>query len=250
MLKFLDSQNMKEYAKFYDKHAIENPTDLVIGSGDYDVIGELMLSAIKMVGLKSDSTLLDFGCGTGRLALKAIPFLSNGHYIGLEISKPILERAKNRVKNHAFDKKSHKSAVVNWLLQKDSNLIGLKSDSIDYISAFSVFTHLEHEDIYCYLKSFHRIAKDHCKLVASFLLMEENHTARTVFLESAKLNFKERHKQVLNIATTKSFIDEIAVLAGWNIKEWIRHDEPKFSSPNNPDMGLGQAVAIFERSHA
>lgn len=54
---------------------------------DWDEHGQLQLDFLKSRGLTPEKTLLDFGCGTGRLAAKAIPYLEAGNYTGIDISE-------------------------------------------------------------------------------------------------------------------------------------------------------------------
>ena len=64
---------------------------LSIGNGDYELIGRIELGLLLMEGLRPDSTLVDFGCGTGRLAVHVIPRLQRGgRYIGIDISETML----------------------------------------------------------------------------------------------------------------------------------------------------------------
>jgi hypothetical protein len=47
------------------------PDDAI--GGDFDLGGRIQLGVLLRQGLRPTDTLLDLGCGSGRLALKAIP---------------------------------------------------------------------------------------------------------------------------------------------------------------------------------
>jgi SAM-dependent methyltransferase len=102
---FQDKDSRKpEYRELYEKHdfitAYSLHTDLRIakdgpelaigakkdGEQDWDIHGKAQLDFLISRGLKPEHTLLDFGCGTGRLACKAIPYLNDGNYVGIDIS--------------------------------------------------------------------------------------------------------------------------------------------------------------------
>jgi ubiquinone/menaquinone biosynthesis C-methylase UbiE len=51
-----------------------------------------------MEGLRPINTLVDFGCGNGRLAIKVIPALNGGTYIGIDISDTFLKKADQRIR--------------------------------------------------------------------------------------------------------------------------------------------------------
>ena len=57
---------------------------------DWDEHGQLQLNFLISRGLTPEKTLLDFGCGTGRLACKAVPYLNPGNYTGADISEGCL----------------------------------------------------------------------------------------------------------------------------------------------------------------
>ena len=127
---------------------------------------------LQMEGLKPDSTLVDFGCGTGRLAVHVIPWLQNGgRYIGIDISETMLAHAKELV-----GKKS--TMACSWVEfpHQTTPVFPLPDKSIDLICAFSVFTHMEHENTFLYLRDGRRIIKDHGKFIYSCWPMDLAHS--------------------------------------------------------------------------
>ena len=66
------------YESLYEAHA-RSTGDEGVGGGDYDVMGEVELDVLRAEGLQPTSTLLDFGCGNGRLAVHAVPYLDARH---------------------------------------------------------------------------------------------------------------------------------------------------------------------------
>lgn len=236
-------RGVPSYAELYEQHAKVRTDDSVVGGGDFNLVSALMLSALTEAGLSPEHSLLDFGCGVGRLAIRAIPFLANGRYIGVEVSKNIISRAKKRVKESELS-----GAEQSWIVSPSPKFDRITSNSIDVIAAFSVFTHLEDEDIYSYFLEFSRISKDTSRLVASFLILGENPLAEKVFIESALKDYSSRHKEVRNVVTTRDFIEKLAMLTGWRVHNWIAHDCPSFKDDSGKLHGLGQTVAVFYKT--
>src|SRR5215211_4071190 len=69
------------YENLYETYARELEIDQVVGPGDFDLIGRIELALLQMEGLKPEDTLVDLGCGIGRLAVHVIPTLTEGSYV-------------------------------------------------------------------------------------------------------------------------------------------------------------------------
>jgi SAM-dependent methyltransferase len=75
-------------------HGREAAMELVVG-GQYQQIGILESSALVTLGLLPDHTLVDVGCGSGRLAFHLKSYLS-GKYIGTDILEASLRFASEK----------------------------------------------------------------------------------------------------------------------------------------------------------
>jgi ubiquinone/menaquinone biosynthesis C-methylase UbiE len=234
------------YQAVYEAHAQEVKDETVIGGGGFDLVGALELSALILAGLKPDHALLDFGCGIGRLAVQAIPYLSAGKYCGVDISPTLLSQAKQRCAALGPS-----SCRIDWLLERHPSLSQLLDASFDYAAAFSVFTHIEHEDTLHYLQSLRRIIRPGGKLLFSHLLIEENGAAKQIFTQSSNCSIRARYSKVRNIVSSKSMMDTLAQMSGWSVDRWIRHDEEVFLDSASGNLsGLGQAVCILSSETA
>lgn len=109
-------------------------------------------------GLKEGETVLDAGCGTGRL----IPFLytnvgKNGYVYGIDFSQEMLRIAKQKYHNENIS-----------FIKADIAQIPLSSESIDRIICFCTFPHIDNKTLA--LSEFHRLLKPSGILVICNLL--------------------------------------------------------------------------------
>lgn len=215
--------------------------EVSIGGGDYDVMGVILLSALVDAGLRPAHTLVDFGCGTGRLARHVVPWLTNGTYVGIDISTTMLAQAQAQL----ADKIGTSGANVSWLHQTNEEF-AIADHSVDMICAFSVFTHMEHEDTYRYLVAAKRIVAPGGCFVASVLTMDLP-AAREVFVESASHPLADRWSRVRNITTTYELFASVAELAGWTVERWHLGSEESIPLLGDEQRGVavGQSIAIL-----
>ena len=130
--------------------------------GSYDALGEIEKQLLIGYGLMPAHTLLDVGCGSGRLAKALVPYLGSGRFLGTDVVAELLDYAKQ-------------GCPPNWaFLQVEEIGIPFADDSADFACFFSVFTHLLHEETYCYLVEARRAVKPGGRIVFSFLEYENN----------------------------------------------------------------------------
>jgi SAM-dependent methyltransferase len=110
----------------------------VIG-GMWDEIGALQLDFLKTQGLQTESTLLDIGCGSLRLGVRAVEYLSARNYWGTDLSAALLDAGYEKEIVPAG--LNSKIARSNLVTDPDFSFEGIPSD-IDFAVAQSVFTHL------------------------------------------------------------------------------------------------------------
>lgn len=229
------------YEDLYESYAREVKIDQVIGPGDFELIGRIELALLKMEGLQPEHTLVDLGCGIGRLAVHVIPTLVGGSYIGIDISQTMLKRAKERMVQAA----PNPPCSVTWLKQTTSDF-KLPENSVDMLCAFSVFTHMEHEDTYRYLKDALRIVKPRGRFIFSCTPLSLP-IGKEVFVNSASLDLRTRWKYVRNVTTSVDYMAEIVRLAGWTPLRWYAGDEANIGPLNDGKMyALGQTSCVLE----
>ena len=229
------------YEDLYERHAQELSPASSVGDGDYDLIGRIELSVLLAAGLEPKHTLVDFGCGTGRLATHVIPRLPRGAYVGIDISRTMLDHARSSI-----DAECAGAGCQVSLKHQDGTAFDLPSESVDFFAAFSVFTHMEHEDSYRYLLDGRRVARQGARFVFSCLTMDLA-AAQGIFLASARLSVEDRWKSVRNVTTTYSYMGALAELAGWQVREWFEGDRQliPLDGSTGEKVALGQSVCVL-----
>jgi ubiquinone/menaquinone biosynthesis C-methylase UbiE len=228
------------YEQLYETHSLASSDSDAVGTGPWDIIGRLELAVLQQAGLRSSSTLVDFGCGTGRLAVHAVPALTEGHYIGIDVSQEMLRRLNARVRALP-----HTTCRVS-LHHQPRDTFPLPDASVDLVCAFSVFTHIEHEDAFRYLHDARRVVRSGGRFVFSCLTLDTE-AGRDVFLESSAKDIQTRWATVRCISTSREMMQGIAHIAGWSLVDWYRGDEKRIVLPDQAgQFAFGQSVGILE----
>jgi SAM-dependent methyltransferase len=236
-----------DYEAAYEDLAKRLPREQAIGGGGngswYELGGRIELGVLEMEGLQPTHTLVDFGCGNGRLAVKVIPRLSGGTYIGIDISETMLREAARLVRKAV----PQPPCSVRWSKQS-TPAFALASGSVDLMCAFSVFTHLEHEDTFRYLADARRVIKPQGRFVFSCLPIRLAE-AQVIFRHQASLDLKTRWRGVRNVVTTVEMMDAIARMAGWRPLKWYPADRACIRVPESGECtALGQEICVLEPS--
>lgn len=231
------------YRRSYESHALRDATDEAVGYGSYDLIGKMQLAFLRDQGLQLQDTLLDFGCGNGRLAIHAIPYLSSGKYVGTDVSRTFIGRAQERTRSIV----AASGCKVTWSVQT-TPAFPLEQGTVDMICAWSVFTHLEHEDTFRYLEAALPLVRPGGKFIFSCLPLALEY-AKAVFRDQASMNFARRWSSVRSIATSVDFMSDIARLAGWEVLQWYAGDEANIyvDGQGHP---MGQSMCVLARARA
>lgn len=107
--------------------------------GLWDEIGALQLGFLQANGLTPQHKLLDIGCGSLRLGVRAVDYLEAGNYWGTDINKSLLSTGYQKEIVPAG--LNHKLPRENLIVDADFTFAGLPR-SFDFAIAQSVFTHL------------------------------------------------------------------------------------------------------------
>lgn len=174
---------------------------LIVG-GLYDEVGKLEYHLLKFFGLEKNHNILDIGCGSGRLAYSLKNFLL-GKYVGYDILMDPLNYAKKKCSREDWE----------FNLIDGDNLSFSISNSFNFVTFFSVFTHILDEDMFIYLQESSRVLEPDGKIIFSFLDFEcESHW--TIFENSLTERNQDR---VMNRFLSRSTIQVWAKKLGLTI---------------------------------
>lgn len=88
------AEQKKEIADFYDQFS-DHQVKLGV-----NIRHRTIFSNLKKAGLTSSSKVLEIGCGIGTVSSLIIPYISNGSFLGVDISKESIEIAQKRNSNY------------------------------------------------------------------------------------------------------------------------------------------------------
>jgi len=165
------TRSVPHYIRDYERHCdnliAKYPGDIdramaeLVGGGDHEGISSLQRAVVTTTGLAPGMNMVDIGCGVGRTAY-GLRHEDIG-YLGIDVIGRPLEYARNKVNR------------PDWRFEVVTDCTIPATDaSIDYICAFSVFTHIKHEETFHYLREAHRVLKPGGHIVFSFLDFADN----------------------------------------------------------------------------
>jgi SAM-dependent methyltransferase len=213
--------------------------------GDFDALGEIEKQLLIGYGLLPEHTLLDVGCGSGRLAKRLVTYLTSGRVLGTDVVPELLEFARI-------------GCPPSWQFVLVEDLrIPFANREADFASFFSVFTHLLHEESFCYLFEARRVVKPGGLIVFSFLEFEYNWD---LFKEMCRAVIQEKHKPHLNMFIGRDAIQAWARQLGMTIVDirtgtdrFIRLPEPVTQDNGERAEGnvaFGQSVCVLRNDKA
>ena len=168
--------------------------------------------------------VLDFGCGSGRVALPLSKNFQLSSYLGLDIVPELLEYASK------ICPPDYKFAL------NQSLAIPLKDESFDAVFAFSVFTHLLQTEIAIYqMQIFNKLRKNGI-FIYSFLEMDKHWDV----FHSSTLGHYEHGKPTphLNMFLDRRQVELLASKIGFIVDRYIEPWDPE---------GCGQTTVILRK---
>jgi ubiquinone/menaquinone biosynthesis C-methylase UbiE len=207
---------VREYRQLVDDllraYDLDSAMSLAVG-GDYDAVGAGELALLKYCGLQDDSHVIDVGCGSGRLAsaLRHMPTIS---YLGTDVVPELLAYAEARC-----NRPDWRFAPVEGLA------IPAADQTADFVTFFSVFTHLTGRDSAAYLAEAKRVLKPGGTVIASFI--DPFATSRAFVIRVLRGQFIRWRsgKGILSVVTSKYRMRQlgkpIALSAEFLGPEWL-----------------------------
>lgn len=165
-------------------------------AADFLSSGWAQLHALRQFGMKPSHSVLDLGCGIGRLATILTQYLdSSGYYFGVDINLGGIawchENIHQRYDNFNFvvvnAKNDHYRHPHEYGRQEFANAdvpIPAKR-TFDFVAAYSLFTHLQWEDTKRYFDLVSAVMKPGAVFLGSWFLIDDE--ARAAIVEGKAL---------------------------------------------------------------
>jgi ubiquinone/menaquinone biosynthesis C-methylase UbiE len=131
--------------------------DLGVGGGGFKEQGQLEFDLLRFLGLKEGDFIMDVGCGSGRLPAALAASGIAVKYHGTDVVPAFLKHAKSISPKHF------------QYTRVDQIKIPERDERADFVTFFSVATHLQLFETYNYLQEARRVAKPSGVMVVSFL---------------------------------------------------------------------------------
>jgi ubiquinone/menaquinone biosynthesis C-methylase UbiE len=208
--------------------------------GQFDAYGQVEADMLRFYGLRDDATLIDVGCGSGRLAIP-LSRTHRGAYLGTDIVPDLVEFARKTCSR------------PDWRFEVVDNLeIPAAARSADMVCFFSVLTHLLHEQSYLYLEEAKRVLKPGGRIVFSFL---EFRMPFHWSVFASTVDDARRNEHPLNVFIERNAIEAWAAHLGLTVVDMRDGDEQfvPLSRPVTLDSGqvltergnLGQSICVL-----
>jgi len=133
---------LQAYAAHTDHRVLKDPQAAV--GGLWEKLGRLQFDYLVANGLKSDSKLLDLGCGTLRGGRHFIRHLKAGNYTGTDISLKAIDYGRRLVMSEGLVAREPR---LIYRRPGEAFFANLDDWGFDFVLAQSVFTHLPAEVI-------------------------------------------------------------------------------------------------------
>jgi ubiquinone/menaquinone biosynthesis C-methylase UbiE len=140
----------RSYARFWNPSTVEEAMSQIYNTTDtlgFQVAGQGDAARLEPF-LGPEQTVLDLGCGIGRVALHVAPRCAR--LWAVDVSPRMLELARERMSGHAN---------VSYALCRDVEIPDVPTGSVDLAYSFLVLQHLEREDAFLLLEELHRVVR-------------------------------------------------------------------------------------------
>jgi SAM-dependent methyltransferase len=155
------------------------PPELVQQIGGPLERGFYWLDYLKSSGLKPHHSLLDLGSGIGRLAIPLTKYLTTGHYSGLDVLEPSIRWCQENITSRYPSFRFHRADLHNSFFNPSANtqasdyVFPFPVQAFDWVTALSLFTHLQPAAKSNYLRQAAVALKPGGYMLATFFLLNE-----------------------------------------------------------------------------
>lgn len=210
-----------------------------VGDGDFREIGsEFLRHFIELGGLKPNESVLDVGCGIGRMAAPLTRYLDKqGRYEGFDIVSDGIDWSVKNIGSRFSNFRFQFLDIYNRNYNPKGRLKAAEakfpypSESFDFVFLTSVFTHMLPDEVENYLSEIARVMKSNARCLITYFLL--NHESLEL-IGSKKSKFGFGHQfgsyrlQDLNapeaaVSYEENFVQGLYRRYGLKINEPIRY---------------------------
>jgi trans-aconitate 2-methyltransferase len=189
----------KEISEYYDQYT-DKQQQMWHNERHY-----FLLDQLKLQGVKSNSNILEIGCGIGTMTNLIAPLLTNGSLTSTDISPKSIELAK---KNNA------KFKNINFIAADSTNLHFPKLN-YDFIVLFDVLEHIQNEFRSDFIKNIATVMGENTKFLVN------------VPAPHAHIHAIQNSPELMQIVEVPVWVEEFIVILknnGLEIKSFFTYD--------------------------
>lgn len=206
------------------KHPLDEAMSLAVG-GNWDGVGNLGSDLLIHCGLRDGMTVLDFGCGSGRIASHLSKKVQINSFVGVDVIAELLDYAKT-------------ICPPSYVFSLNHSLkIPVEDGKFDFVYAFSVFTHLLQTEIVLYSHDIFQKLKSGGLFLFSFLEMDKHWSN----LASDAVNHLTHGQPTphLNMYLSRDQIVEFSKRIGFKVARFIE--------PEGDAHSIGQSIVLLKK---
>jgi SAM-dependent methyltransferase len=195
----------------------------------------------RLLPNRTDRRLLDVGCGSGRLAIAASSCMSEtDKYVGLEISRPDYEFCKYHYRGPKYTfafVESHNPAYSPSPVPTQPTW-PIEDQTIDLVTALSVWTHLDERDAGFYLREVSRVLKQDGKAIITFFILDDLYRETVAIKDESISEYypQPRNKWIFDQASYGS--------SNWYHPSWTQVPEAAIAVEESALIALINAVGL------
>jgi SAM-dependent methyltransferase len=221
-----------------------HPLSDVVGGGDPELVAQEVVTAIdKYATLNPGDSILDVGCGCGRIATALTQYVDGkGRYVGIDIVPGLIDFARNfitpRYPHFKFLLLNESNSSYEWWRQREGEIgiakltEGVSAQSIDLAISVSLFTHLDYAFALEMLTSIHQVLKNDGRVFVTVFVLD---ATALDGIEGGRAPFSFKHRTpsgrlyaersddpTFAVAYNNNLLDELIRSAGFQLGQRVR----------------------------
>jgi SAM-dependent methyltransferase len=234
-----DSHSITDYTRLVRKLIADHPgnPDLAMAKAvgaptleNYRDSGDKHYHVLRRFGLQDGHAIYDLACGSGRTAAALKRHGWSGDYRGADIIPELVDYATQKNPGFRF------FVFPDYAIHADD-------DSQDMVFSWSLFTHLQLEEIFLYAKDCLRVLKPDAIFVFSFLTLKDRGHRELFVKRATALNNGVASVHLDTFLDQETITILFGHMLGFKLLGFIDADDESAT----PGGCFGQALAVFKK---